>query len=177
MDVESIVSDGVGPIEAFAVKAPFVTRRIKRACPLRPPTEVTALLAARKAEGRVDHLGLLLEYGLRVHLGYLVHTRLSRELPLDANVMLAELVRLTGITPYTSAHEAGWLNDQCFDEFTRTGYSSYQIYLWAKEHRGDILTDGERFPNGQRIDRVLQLIDASSLQGVGGGNVCHYDCL
>jgi len=177
MDVESTASGSVGPIEGFAVKAPFVTRRVERAYPLPPPAEVTALLAARKTEGRIDHLGLLLEYGLRVHLGYLVHTRLSRELPLDANLMLAELVRLTGVTPYTSAHEAGWLNDQFHGEFTRTGYSSYQIYLWAKEHRGDILTDGERFPNGERIDTVLRTIDRSSLQGVGGGNVCHYDCL
>jgi hypothetical protein len=177
IDVESVASDDPDPIEAFAVKAPFVTRRVERAYPVPPPAEVTVLLEARKAQERTDHLGFLLEYGLRVHLGYLVHTRLSQELPLDTNPMLAELVRLTGIAPYANAHEAGWLNDQFHGEFTRTGYSSYQIYLWAKEHRGDILTDGERFSNGERIDQVLQAIDKSSLQGVGGGNVCHYDCL
>ncbi len=174
---DSIVPGGDDPIEGFAVRAPFVTQRVECAYPAPPPPEVVALLEAKKAEGVDDHFGALLEYGLRVHLGYLEHTKLSRELPLDSNLMLAELVRLAEIPEYTGAHEAGWLNSQFLGEFSRTGHSSYQIYLWAKEHRADILSDDERFPNRERIGEILNLVDSSSLNGVGGGEVCHYHCV
>jgi hypothetical protein len=170
-------SGGYGPIEALAVAAPFVTRRVDRAYPVRPPAEVTGLLETKKRDGQTDHLGYLVEYGLRVHLGYLEHTELARELPLESNLMLAELVRVTELAKYSSAHEAGWLNDQFYGEFDRTGYSSYQIYIWAKEHRGDIALEEERFPNARRINRVLEAIDNSSRNGVGGDGVCHYWCL
>ena len=32
------------------------------------------------------------------------------------------------------------------------------------------------WPNGDRIASLLQEIDASGMAGVGGGDVCHYDC-
>lgn len=177
LGAEFAIAEQAGAIEVFAAKVPFVTRRVERAHPLSPPSEVIARLEAKKAEGATDHFGYLLEYGLRVHLGYLVHTKLARELPLDSNLMLAELVRLAGIDMYATAHEAGWLNKQFQGPFVQTGYSSYQIHIWAKEHWPEIMSDDKRFPNRQRIVAVLDAIDTSSRNGVGGGNPCHYGCL
>lgn len=177
LETESVIGKQADGIELFAAKTPFVTRGVERACPLAPPAEVIAILEAKKAEGMADHFGYLLEYGLRVHLGYLVHTGLARELPLDSNRMLAEWVRLAEIQKYTTAHEAGWLNSQFYDPFTQTGYSSYQIYIWAKEHWDQILSDNKRFPNRQRIIEVLKAIDTSSRNGLGGDGLCHYHCL
>jgi hypothetical protein len=165
------------PIEALAVEAPFVTRKVQRAYPVPPPADVVARLTSMRAAARTEHLGFLLEYGLRVHQKYLEHTRLSRELPLGENMMLAELVRLIELPEYANAHEAGWLNSQFYDEFTRTGYSSYQIYVWTKEHISDVLSDGQRYPNWRRIGEIMEAIDNSAYNAVGGGMVCHYHCL
>ena len=80
------------------------------------------------------------------------------------------------IPQYTTAHEAGWLNRQFYGEFEAQGWSSYQIYIWVKEHTPDILSDEQVFPNWERIGELLDTIDSSSLNGVGGGGVCHYGC-
>lgn len=173
--LDNTTSDSNDPLEVFALQTPFVTRS-ERAYPVAPPAEVVSLLSHKKVNGQTDHFGFLLEYGLRVHQKYLEHTRLSRELPLKENMMLAELVRLTELPEYTNAHEAGWLNSQFYGKFSRTGHSSYQIYIWAKEHTQDWL-DESRFPNWRRIGVILDAIDKSARNGVGGGMVCHYGCV
>jgi hypothetical protein len=175
---EDPAPDSNNPIEIFAREAPFVTRpRAERAYPLPPPAEVVALLKSKKAAGQTDHFAFLLEYGLRVHQKYLEHTSLSRVLPLKENLMLAELVRLTQLPEYTNAHEAGWLDYQFDNRFSGTGYSSYQIYVWSKEHYRDIVNDEQQYPNSNRILETLDAIDKSACNGVGGGMVCHYGCV
>ena len=137
---------------------------------------VAVLLRNKKATGQTDHFAFLLEYGLRVHQKYLEHTRLARELPLEENLLLAEFVRLASLPEYTNAHEAGWLNRQFDNRFSGTGHSSYQIYVWAKEHTQDLLDEG-RFPNEGRLARILEAIDKSGRNAIGGGMVCHYGCV
>lgn len=163
-------------IEIFAKNAPFI-ENAERPYPAPVPDNIEAELKRKKAEGETDHLGLLFEYGLRVHWKYLIHTKLARELPIQKNMMLSELVRIAEIPKYTSAHEAGWLNSQFNGTFTQTGWSSYQIYIWAKENMSRILNNSRQFPNWERIGKILKTIDNSSLNGVGGGGVCHYGCL
>ncbi len=173
---ERTASSTGDPIEVLALKAPFVTG-VERAYPGPPSTQVVALLKSKKTEGPVEHFGFLLEYGLRVHWQHLEHTRLSRELPVESNMMLAELVRLAEIPKYRTAHQAGWLNSQFHGKFNQVGWSSYQIYVWAKEHSSEIFSDTERFPNWKRIGTMLDTIDGSSFNGIGGKGVCHYGCI
>ncbi len=87
--------------------------------------------------------------------------------------MLAELVRLAKIEKYKTAHEAGWLNNQFYGEFSGTGYSSYQVYIWAKERRIGVVPS---WSNRKRLAALLKEIDHSGLAGVGGGGVYHYGC-
>jgi len=164
--------DSSDAIEAFAMRPPFVTQ-VPLAYPVAPPAEVVELLESKRATGQTDHLAFLLEYGLRVHQKCLEYTGLARALPLEENMMLAELVRLAEIPKYTNAHEAGWLNNQFDDHFCWTGYSSYQIYIWAKENIRDVLS----YPNWRRIAEIMDAIDKSGRNGVGGGMVCHYGCV
>jgi len=176
--LEGTTADSSNPIEVFAMRAPFVTwPHTEMAYAVPPLAEVVALLRSKRATGQTDHFAFLVEYGLRVHQKYLKYTRLSRELPLEENMMLAELVRLAQFPPYTNAHEAGWLDEQFDNRFSGTGYSSYQIYIWAKEHYRDIVNDEQRYPNSNRILGVLDTIDKSARNGIGGGMVCHYGCV
>jgi hypothetical protein len=164
-------------LTVLARSSPFITET-ERPHPVPLPDDVVILLRRKKESGQTDHLGLLVEYGLRVHWQYLQHTRLARELPVESNMMLAELIRIADIPKYTSAHEAGWLNSQFYGKFNRAGWSSYQIYVWVKEHFSSILTDdSQHFPNAKQILDLIKIIDCSALNGVGGGGVCHYECL
>ena len=166
----------VNGLTVLARTAPFVTKT-ESPHPESVPTNVVAILKEKKEAGRTDHLGLLVEYGLRVHWRYLQHTQLARELPTDNNMMLSELIRIAGIPKYTTAYQAGWLNSQFYDKFNRTGWSSYQIYIWVKENISTILSDDKTFPNWKHITEIMETIDNSSLNGVGGGGVCHYGCI
>ena len=122
-------------------------------------------------EASPSRLGDLVELGLSLHLKNLQETRLSRELPVDRSPELAELVRLAGIPKYRSPQEAGWLGSQFHGPFQRSGWSSFQVYLWAKE-RG-VFDD---WSNGDRVLALLAQIDASPAVRIGGDNVCHYGC-
>jgi hypothetical protein len=167
-------ADPLAVLDAWASQTPAWTGSrapSAGAVPPVPPAVEQALRDFRLA-GTQDHLPYLVEYGLRVHLEMLRQTRLARELPVAENPALGDLVRLAAIPAYTTAHEAGWLNRQFYGPFHQTGWSSYQIYLWAKE-AGGVLLD---FPNSERLAEVLRRIDASGLGGVGGGGGCHYDC-
>ena len=167
---------GIADLAALARAAPFVVDA-ERPHPVPLSADIIALLESKKAKGDTDHLGLLAEYGLRVHWQYLKHSKLARELPTEANMMLSEFVRIGGIPKYTTAHEAGWLNSQFHGRFEQTGWSSYQIYVWVKERMPAILCDEKRFPNLERIGALMETIENSPLNGVGGGGVCHYWCL
>ena len=169
---ESLASDLID----LAGEAPFITKT-ERPHPAPVPDSVVAMLQQKKEKEETDHLGVLAEYGLRVHWRYLEHTRLARELPVESDMMLAELIRIIGIPKYTTAHEAGWLNSQFLGKFDRTGWSSYQIYVWVKEHVSAILSDDKQFPNWECIGEIMKSIDNSPLNGVGGGGVCHYGCI
>lgn len=136
------------------------------------PAETTGLLNRLKAAGRTDHLPYLAEYGLRLHLSLLKKTGLARELPVQDNLALAELVRLAKIEQYTSAHEAGWLNRQFDGVFTGKGWSSYQVYIWCKENWSSL----QDAPNIARLAALLGQIDATGASGVGGKGNCHYNC-
>ena len=149
-------------LEEFATRAPNAV-----------PERIKAILAGFTKEGKQDHLPYLAEHGLRVHWKNLTGTRLARELPVGKNPVLAELVRLAKIEKYKTAHEAGWLNNQFYGKFSRTGYSSYQVYIWAKERR----VWQQSWPNAKRLAALLKEIDRSGLAGVGAGDgVCHYGC-
>lgn len=175
-DFRQAVPDTPEDLAELAYAAPFLTDT-ERPHPVPPSSEIVARLEAKKAAGETDHLHLLVEYGLRVHWKYLQTTGLARELPLEANMMLSELIRITGISRYATAHEAGWLNAQFDGRFDRTGWSSYQIYIWVKENMSVILSDDKMYPNWKRIGEILEAIDNSSLNGVGGDGVCHYGCV
>lgn len=161
---------------ALVQDAPFITHT-ERPHPAPLSDEIVAILKSKKKKGETDHLGLLVEYGLRVHWHYLKHTKLARELPMESDMMLSELVRIAEIPKYTTAYEAGWLNSQFHGPFNQTGWSSYQIYVWVKEHISTILSDDKRFPNWKRIGELMETIDNSNLNGIGGGGVCHYGCI
>ena len=163
-------------LAALAHDAPFITNT-ERAHPAPLSNEIIAILKSKKGKGETDHLGLLVEYGVHVHWQYLRHTKLARELPLESDMMLSELIRIAEIPRYTTAHEAGWLERQFLGPFNQTGWSSYQIYVWIKEHVSTILSDDKRFSNWKRIGELMETIDSSSLNGVGGGGVCHYGCI
>ena len=161
---------------ALVQDAPFIIDT-ERPHPAPLSDEIVAMLKNKRKKGETDHLGLLVEYGLRVHWHYLKHTKLARELPVESDAMLSELIRIAEIPKYTTAHEAGWLNRQFYGPFNRTGWSSYQIYVWVKEHISTILSDDKRFPNWKRICELMETIDNSNLNGIGGGGVCHYGCI
>lgn len=165
------------PIERFAAEAPLGEQsEYGYRYPLPPTEEVVALLLEKRAKGQTDHLVPLVEYGLRIHWNYLKHSQLARELPLQENMMLAELVRIAKMPRYTTAHEAGWLNRQFDGHFEGTGWSSYQIYIWAKENDRIYLRGGDQRKSKRSIGELLKVIDRSAMNGVGGGGVCHYGC-
>lgn len=159
------------PLELFAQSAPF--KALGDRAPLPPPDDIVAILQEKKERGEVDHLPLLVEYGLRVHWTCLKQTQLARELPMDSNLALAELVRLAGIGKCMTAHDGGWLNRQFCGDFNPTGWSSYQVYIWVLEHFGEVCS----YPNSDRICGLLQLIKKSGMSGVGGAGACHYNCM
>ena len=161
------------PIEDLATKAPFKTNT-ESPQPMSISKEVISILESKKRKGDTNHLCFLIEYGLRVHWHYLKYTGLARELPLDTNLMLAELIRITAIPKYKTAHQAGWLNNQFYGEFNQTGWSSYQIYLYVKENAKGIFSDDKQFPNWQRRGDLVRIIDESSLNGVGGNGSNYY---
>jgi len=140
------------------------------------PEEISAVLRRFRADGRRDHLPYLLEYGLNLHLKHVKTSKLARVLPIDENLMVAELVRLTEIPKYKTAHEAGWLDRQFVGGFEKssmtTGYSSYQIYLWYLENWSDVMA----MPNSNRLVHIQKQIEQTGMHGVGGGLVCHYGC-
>ena len=157
-------------LAAFAKECPYEDNARE---PRLPPENVNHVLQSFRKENRRDHFPFLLEYGLRVYWKNLQNTQLARELPLKNNLMLSELIRLAEIPKYTTAHEAGWLNRQFHGQFDATGYSSFQIYIWLKEQQ---CVDRQDYPNIKRLSELEKVIDASSLNGVGGGGVCHYGC-
>jgi len=160
-------------IECFARLAP-VDRSGREASSV--PEEINALLKQFKADARTDHLPYLVEYGLNINLKHLKRSKLARILPVDENLMVAELLRLTEIPKYKTAHEAGWLNRQFMGALEKsrvsTGYSSYQVYLWYIEHWQDAMA----MPNANRLIAIQKQIEETGMQGIGGGFVCHYGC-
>lgn len=132
-----------------------------------PPTaEIVAILERFRREGRTDHLPLLVEYGLKLHRLNLQESGMARALRTEDNAALRELVRLAGIPELRSAREGGWLESQ-FHSPRSGGWSTYQIYLWAR-HRPERWT--------HRMRDLLRTIDASGRCGVGGDGRCHYGC-
>ncbi len=161
---------GLDALAHFARECPYKKNAWQ---PEPPPEKIDQILRQFQNEGRRDHFPFLLEYGLRVYWKNLQNTRLARELPVEKNLMLSELVRLAEIPKYTTAHEAGWLNRQFQSKFDRSGYSSYQIYIWIKEQHYFKRQD---YPNIDRLSQLEQVIDSSDLNAVGGSEVCHYFC-
>lgn len=159
------------PLELLARSASFKTVGDRE--PLPPSEEVVIILEEKKQRGETDHIPLLVEYGLRVHWKCLKQTQLARELPTDSNLALAELVRLAQIAKYTTAHEGGWLDRQFDGYFNRTGWSSYQVYIWVQEHFSGVCD----YPNSDRICELIRRIEKSGMSGVGGLGVCHYGCM
>lgn len=146
--------------------------------PEKVPPEIAKIVEDYKSQGRTNHLCYLIEYGLNVYLKNLEQSQLARELPVEENPLLAELVRMTKIQKYKTAHEAGWLNNQFYGKFERTGYSSYQIYIWCLER--DLFAGHShvsKCPNFERICEIDKKITKTGKQAVGGGRVCHYGCL
>ena len=160
-------------IERFAMEAPVIPNgRI----PSTVPEEINRILEKLREQNRTEHLPYLLEYGLNLYLKNLTRSHLARILPVDENLMLSELIRLTKIPKYKTAHEAGWLNRQFYGSFEdideATGYSSYQIYIWYLENWSSV----QDMPNIERLCDIEKQIEKTGMQGVGGGQVCHYGC-
>lgn len=160
-------------IKRFAMEAPVIPNGW---APATVPEEINRILEKLREHNRTDHLSYLLEYGLNLYLKNLIHSHLARVLPVDENLMLTELIRLTKIPKYKTAHEAGWLNSQFdgrFEESNQaTGYSSYQIYIWYLENWSSLLD----MPNIERLCDIQKQIEKTGMQGVGGSLVCHYGC-
>lgn len=165
--------EGIKTIRRFAVETP-VTRYGRQPTPI--PEEINRILKELRERGRTDHLPYLLEYGLNLYLKNLTLSKLARVLPVNENLMLSELIRLTKIPKYKTAHEAGWLNRQFHDSFqdthVATGYSSYQVYIWYLENWISALD----MPNIERLCDIQKKIRKTGMHGVGGGQVCHYGC-
>lgn len=138
-----------------------------------PTARISEILTQFRMAARTNHLPLLLEYGLKHHSMNLEFTGIGRELDVEHNSMLAELVRLLAIPRYKTAHEAGWLNSQFHGEFSGTGWSSYQIYVAANE-RGHGWWG--YLPNADRLESLMTKIRLSGKANVGGYGVCHYGC-
>jgi hypothetical protein len=166
---------GLDKLERFAIEAPIIPHGFT---PAPVPDEINRILEKLREENRTEHLPYLLEYGLNLYLKHLTLSGLARVLPVDENLMLSELVRLAGIPEYKTFHEAGWLNSQ-FEKsditeraYGQTGYSSYQIYIWYLEN-WSLVSD---MPNVERLYDIQKRIEKTGMQGVGGGQVCHYGC-
>ena len=156
-------------LEDFAIHTPVFSNG---RAPAAVPEEMNRVLEKLQAHQRTDHLPYLLEYGLNLYLKNLTFSHLARALPVDENLMLSELIRLTEIPKYKTAHEAGWLNNQFHGPFEETGHSSYQIYIWYLENWSS-LSD---MPNIERLGNIEEHIRETGMNGVGGGLVCHYGC-
>jgi hypothetical protein len=160
-------------IKKFAMQTP-VTRFGRQPVPV--PEQINRILTELREQHRTDHLPYLLEYGLNLFLKNLTLSRLARVLPVNENLILSELIRLTNIPKYETAHEAGWLNSQFYGPFqdtnVATGYSSYQIYIWYLENWSSVLD----MPNIERLRDIQKKIEKTGMHGVGGGKVCHYHC-
>lgn len=160
-------------IKRFAMEAPVIPNGW---FPATVPEGINCVLEELREQGRKDHMPYLLEYGLNLYLKNLTMSRLARVLPVNENLMLMELIRLTKIPKYNTAHEAGWLNSQFYGRFEEsnqaTGYSSYQIYIWYLENWSSLLD----MPNIERLCDIQKQIDKTGMKGVGGGLVCHYGC-
>lgn len=160
-------------IKRFAMEAPVVPNGF---APAPVPEQINRILKELREQHKTDHLPYLLEYGLNLYLKNLTLSRLARVLPVNENLMLSELIRLTKIPKYKTAHEAGWLNRQFHGSFQdineATGYSSYQIYIWYLENWFSVLD----MPNIERLCNIHQQIEKTGMHGVGGGQVCHYGC-
>lgn len=157
-------------LEHLAMESP-VTRSGREV--VKVPENVNRILIELRSEGRTDHFPYLLEYGLNIYLKNLKLSKLARELPVKENLPLSELTRIAKIAKYATAHEAGWLNNQFMGSFEQTGYSSYQIYIWYLEHFGSVCN----YPNMDRLSEIDKQITATGSQGLGGGRVCHYECM
>ena len=164
---------GLKELECFAMEMPVIPNG---RAPAAVPEEIHRILEKLRDHNRTDHLPYLLEYGLNLYLRNLTYSRLARVLPVDKNLMLSELIRLTKIPKYKTAHEAGWLSRQFSSSFEdingATGYSSYQIYVWYLEN-WFLVYD---MPNIERLCDIQKQIEKTGMQGVGGGLVCHYGC-
>jgi hypothetical protein len=164
---------GLKKLERFAIETPVIPNGW---APEAVPEEINRILEKLRDHDRTQHLPYLLEYGLNLYLKNLTLSHLARVLPVDDNLMLSELVRLTGIPKYSTAHEAGWLNRQFYGSFKdiddATGYSSYQIYIWYLENWSSVLD----MPNFDRLCDIQNQIEKTGMHGVGGGLVCHYGC-
>lgn len=165
---------GLDKLEHFAIETPMIPHSF---IPAPVPEEINRILEKLRQENRTEHLPYVLEYGLNLHLKNLARSQLARILPVDENLMLSELIRLTKIPKYKTAHEAGWLNRQVHDSIEdingATGYSSYQIYIWYIENWLSI----QDMPNIERLCDIQKRIEKTGMQGVGGGGlVCHYGC-
>ncbi len=160
-------------LERFAMEAPVVPNGF---APAPVPEQINRILKELREQHKTDHLPYLLEYGLNLYLKNLTLSRLARVLPVNENLMLSELIRLTKIPKYKTAHEAGWLNRQFHGSFQdingATSYSSYQIYIWYLENWFSVLD----MPNIERLCNIHQQIEKTGMHGVGGGQVCHYGC-
>lgn len=82
------------------------------------------------------------------------------------------LVAAAAFSVVLSAASCTPADRQFMGQFRWSSWSSYQVYLWAKEANQVVL----EWPNSDRIARVLAEIDATGMSGVGGGGVCHYGC-
>ena len=158
-------------LEAFAMEAQLLESPASCRTPA-IPTDVADLLKKHADANSTDHLPYLVEYGLRIHWKLLQQTGMARELPVQENLAISELVRLAGIAKYRTAHEAGWLDRQFYGPFADEGWSSYQVYVWVKEH-DSLVAD---LPNAARIAETLKMIDTSARNGLGGDGRCHYGC-
>lgn len=158
-------------LEEFAREAPYLADLESPASAPVPDQIAQVVLELRHSGSRL-HLGLLTEYGLRVHEKNLRYSRLSRALPLEENVLFEEWVRLTGVERCRSPVEGGWLASQFFGPFEPM-WSSFQVYLWFKEAPLWLIEEPD---NAARLESVLREIEDSGLAVVGGRNVCHYGC-
>lgn len=164
-------------LKEFTMEAP-VTQWGRAPKPV--PEQINRILRRLREETRTYHLPYLLEYGLNLYLKNLTLSKLARVLPVEENLMLSELIRLTKIPKYKTAHEAGWLNRQFDGRFEdpnyrphdETGYSSYQIYIWYLENWSSVLD----MPNTERLFEIQEQIEKTGMYGVGGGLPCHYGC-
>lgn len=138
-----------------------------------PPPAIREMLDRFAQMGRDDHLPLLAEYGLKHQLLNLQRTGMGRDLDVEKNPMLSELVRLLKLPQFHSAHEAGWLDSQFYGPFEGFGWSSYQIYVEFRERGASLFENSHR---AAAIESLMEQIRTSGRADVGGFGVCHYAC-